>query len=181
MNPPNSRQLSRRAVLRGTAATLALPWMESLAWATGDRSPLAQSPPTRFAFMMMSNGVSEADWWAKETAAGLELSRTLQPLAPHAKDLLFLENLCLFPDGKPNAGNHIYFTNFLSGLREDRDDAPIAGETIDQALGRTVGRDSAIGALTLGIERPLNMGKGVQINSYTVSWVAPTTPVVPEV
>src|SRR6056297_790685 len=108
-----SQQLtfSRRCALHGLGATLTLPWLPSLAWATGGPAAEKFEAPKRWAYLMMSNGVNPEDWWAKETAGGLELSKTLKPLAEFRDKLVFFDGLNNVPGAMPGAG-HTYFTNF---------------------------------------------------------------------
>lgn len=48
-------KVSRRTVLGGVGATLALPWLESVAWAKGDEPDLR--PPLRLGTLIFANGV----------------------------------------------------------------------------------------------------------------------------
>ena len=69
------RTLSRRAVLRGAAATIALPFLDimrplrSLAASTVTESTL--QTPKRIAFMYIPNGVIGQHWFPKAEATGL--------------------------------------------------------------------------------------------------------------
>src|SRR6266540_6112391 len=68
---------SRRTVLRAASVIVALPWLEALA----AREPAA-AQPRRFAALFMGNGISPKNWWAKGSGADMELSKSLEPLAP---------------------------------------------------------------------------------------------------
>jgi len=174
--------LGRRAVLKGLGASLTLPWLESVAWAAEGKKATAAGPPVRWGFLMMSNGVNEKHWWAKQQSDQVELSKTLSPLEAHRDDVLFLENMTLYPDVTPTA-DHRYFTSFLSGERYEKGAIGRAGETLDQVLGRTVGAQTSLPCLTLAIEPPQvrNKADGATAKAFTISWSSPTTPVVPEV
>jgi len=173
---------SRRAVLRGLGVTMALPWMESLAWAAGGTGrPGIDGPPRRWATLIFANGVNSEDWWAKGEGAGMELSRTLKPLDPYKEELLFLDNLHIFDD---TVGVHTpYFTNFLSGEKVRKGSIPDLAESIDQHLARTIGKATPVPSIALGTE-PAGYGLSggsPGIYNATMSWSSKTTPVPPEV
>src|SRR5207244_10557446 len=71
--------ISRRTFLRGAGVTMALPWLESLpVWGA---APASAAPyPKRFAALFMACGINPDHWWAKGSGAGMELSKTLEPL-----------------------------------------------------------------------------------------------------
>ena len=63
---------------------MALPWLESLPVWGGEAATGAAPPvfPRRFAALFMGNGINPNHWWAKGSGPGMELSKSLQPLAP---------------------------------------------------------------------------------------------------
>lgn len=178
----NQAGLSRRSFLKGVmggaAATFTLPWLESIAYAD-NLNP--NTPPVRWGCMLFANGVNKKHWWAKEGPGGLELSDSLRPLAPFKEKLLFLENLHIFDE---TIGVHTpYFTNFLAGETIGNGSIPLLSESCDQYMARTIGRETAIPSLVLGIEPPnagLSGGKPSIYNS-TISWSARTNPIPPEI
>jgi hypothetical protein len=177
--PPVSRRGFLRGLARGIGVTLALPYMDSLAWAAGLDAPAG--PPKRWAALIFANGVNQKHWWARQEGGELRLSSSLESLAPFRNKLLFLENLHLFDN---TIGVHTpYFTNFLAGEVIGNGTIPLLAESCDQYLARTVGRATPVPGLVLGIEPPsvgLAGGKPSIYNS-TVSWSARTNPVPPEI
>jgi len=163
---------TRRAVLRGMGATLALPWMESLAAKVPNPNPGVTGPPRRFATLLFANGVNTNHWWVKGEGSAMEFSKSLKPLEPFKEDMLFLNKLHLFDD---TVGVHRpYWTNFLSGEKIRNGSVPTVAESLDNYMGRTVGRATPLPMLALGTEP----SKG--INS-TITWSSKTTPVPPEI
>src|SRR5262249_11244424 len=85
--------ISRRTMLRGAGAALALPWLE----ATNPVSALASSKvargPARMAVLYMANGVNESMWTPEGEGRDFKLSPTLEPLSDLKDDLLVLTNL----------------------------------------------------------------------------------------
>ncbi len=168
---------SRRTVLRGSAATLTLPWLESLAWAQNGRAGVEASPPRRWAALVFSNGVVPGRWWAKQKADGIEFSDVLRPLEPHQKDLIFFENLRLVKKPPFRAPHATHYCNMLSG-------APVSGPSVkklatsaDYHMAREVGRHTVLPVLNLGCRATDNIGA---VNGSTISWSSPTTPIIPE-
>ena len=79
--------ISRRTVLRGLGVSMALPWLESMAWAQsavpGNMVTTAAGAfPKRFAVLFMGNGINGNHWWARGQGAEMKLGRSLQPLEP---------------------------------------------------------------------------------------------------
>ena len=57
--------LSRRTVLRGLGATLALPWLDGMAPALTAIAKAAGAAPKRFGVFYVPNGMSLNYWWPK--------------------------------------------------------------------------------------------------------------------
>ena len=93
--------LNRRTFLKGIGATLALPYLESLAAANAPR-------PVRMAVLYMANGVNSDTWTPKGMGRDFELSPTLSPLAKVKDDLLVLSELW---NAASNTGDGKYVRN----------------------------------------------------------------------
>jgi hypothetical protein len=173
--------LSRRAFLRGAGATLALPWLPSLAWAQGGKAAESARAPIRYGAMLFANGVNPYEWSAKGGGESMELSKTLQPLAPFKRDITVLRELHVFNN---TSGPHWpLFSNYLSGAQFRETLIPEGGESIDQVIARHTGRETAVPSLVLAVE-PAESGlrSGVPSVYYgTVSWSSKNTPIAPEV
>jgi len=170
--------ISRRTVLKGLGASLTLPWLESLAWAAGQST---QKPPVRFGCLVFANGVNPHHWWAKGEGQAMELSSTLEPLAPLRQDITVLRELHVFNN---TSGPHWpLFSNYLSGAQFKQSLIPQGAQSIDQLIARHTGRLTPVPSLVLGIE-PAETGLrgGVPSVYYgTVSWSSEHTPVPPEI
>jgi hypothetical protein len=184
----NSLLLSRRAVLKGLGATLALPWLESFAWAQAHKAGASAKAvaagakaPVRYGCLMFANGVAPDDWWSKGDGEAMELSRTLAPLAPFKRHLTVLRELHVFNN---TSGPHWpLFSNYLSGAQFKETLMPEGGESIDQVIARHTGKETAVPSLVLGVE-PAESGLrgGVPSVYYgTVSWSSKNTPIAPEI
>jgi hypothetical protein len=186
MNPITRKHLSRRTVLRGLGATMALPMLDAmtpaLARANGTR-------PVRLAFTYIPNGVTLADWTPKGMGGEYELSRILKPLEPFREDMLVLsglaaENAKALGDGP---GDHARAgAAFLTGVHPRKTaGADIQnGISADQIAAQVVGKDTRLPSLELGCEESRTVGNCDSGYScaYTnsISWRTATTPMPPE-
>jgi hypothetical protein len=183
--PPNHKDLtvrnpSRRTVLKGVGATIALPWLETFAAPVGKKVATA---PRRLGVVFMGNGVNPEHWWAKNGDKGLELSKSLQPLTPIKNKLLAFEGLWN-PTSVAGPGGHYPKMNVLSGLKVKQTTTDVEiGTTMDQVVAQQVGRNSQIPSLVLGTESPryaTDVGYTALYSAY-VSWTSPTTPAPKEI
>src|ERR1043166_8725377 len=86
----NRTPLSRRTILRGAGASLALPWLEAM---LPRRASAAASAPVRMAFLYMPNGTREDMWTPEGEGREFKMSPTLEPLADLKEHLLIPTNL----------------------------------------------------------------------------------------
>src|SRR5690349_19481490 len=87
------KALSRRTILRGAGAALALPWLESVSRAADGGPDTLSEPPLRMMFMFMPNGVRPDHWTPAGDGEDYEITPHLKPLEPLKGDILLLENL----------------------------------------------------------------------------------------
>jgi len=171
-------KLSRRMMLRGTGAGIALPWLESTStWGANHALSLSNEPPVRFGCVFSGNGFARKHWWAKETESELELGKVLSPLEPHKDKLTFIRGLY-----NPNArgcGIHSCMTgNLLTGTRLASGGRIHAGVSMDQMLADYIGQKTKVRSLVLGCERPyagIHAGYSMLYSSH-ISWSGPSTP-----
>src|SRR5688500_17246028 len=93
-----SHSISRRTFLRGTGVVMSLPWLESLpVWGTVPhgvpKTEAAQAIPKRFGILFWGNGVNPNHWSAKGSGAEMELSKSLEPLAPFKTKINIISGL----------------------------------------------------------------------------------------
>lgn len=143
-----NRKISRRSVLRGVGATMALPLLEIMRGQS--RAEQRQGAPLRVAFFYMPNGVVQRSWHPKATGRDYELSSTLKPLAGVRDKVTLLTNLdrvkVAGTDGHAQAG-----ACWLSSAAPD--ELSPAGyplkTTIDQLIAADAGRETAFRSLEL--------------------------------
>lgn len=174
-------RLSRRTLLRGAGCALALPWMESLAWASPAE---AASPfPKRFAVMFMGNGINGNHWWAKGSGAEMKLGKTLQPLEPIKAKINVINGLF----NKPAVGMGIHpgqTGNLLSGVPIQRGATVRGGVTMDQVLAQRLGQETPQPSIVLACEQPMTGYHETNFSmaySSHISWANADSPVPNEV
>jgi hypothetical protein len=144
------KQLTRRLLLKGLGATVALPWLESLAVAA---PAVAKTPPKRFACMFIGDGISPPSWWAKGEGAQMELGPSLEALAPFREKLNVIDGLF----NKEGDGGHARCTgNILSGAKLERGRTIKGGVSLDQLLAKKYEDETAVPSLVLGCEQPVS-------------------------
>src|SRR5688572_11458386 len=178
-----SRSISRRTVLRGVGVTMALPWLESLAWAAPSQSAAATVFPKRFAVMFMGNGINGNHWWAKGAGAEMKLSRSLAPLAPLKSKINVINGL--FNQPAVGMGIHPGQTgNLLSGVPIQKGATVKAGITMDQVLANRLGQETPQSSIVLACEQPMTGYHETNFSmaySSHISWQSAESPVPNEI
>src|SRR5438552_18200256 len=176
MNSPvqrNAREWSRRRFLRGTGVVMALPWLESLTvWGAEP----AAAAPRRLAFLFMGNGVNPNEWWARGSAAGIELGRSLAPMEPLKGRFNYIKGL--FNKAATGVGIHPGMTgNLLSGAPLTKGAELHGGVSLDQVLASRLGEQTVQPSMVLGCEQPVTGYHEPNFSmaySSHISWQTPT-------
>jgi len=173
-----TKALSRRTVLRGVGATLALPFLDAMLPAFSRRALAAAKPAHRFQTFYVPNGMAMEYWLPKGAGSAFELSPILEPLAAYRNQMLVLSGI------KAN-WNYIHAGasgSFLTGtVRGGRNEIEIVADvSIDQLLARHFASDTQIGSLELSMDVPANAGACTGnlscVYAHTLSWKSPTQP-----
>lgn len=189
MNLALAKPLSRRTLLRGVGAALALPWFESMNRAVAKPATLKR-PPLRCAFLFAPNGTIPAEWTPKGDGEKYETTPMLKPFEKRGlkQDFLLLENLWN-KQAKGRNGHWPKVPAWLSGGYVERgvgSELDTGGTSVDQVMARHLGHRTALPSFELGIDEPRtgvdNVGGGFPriLGSY-VSWRDPHTPVAKEI
>src|SRR5437660_1040310 len=129
------RGICRRTFLRGAGVAMALPWLEAVPFWTGSAGAggVTTAFPKRFATLFMACGINPNHWWARGNGADMELSRTLEPMAPFKAKLNVIDGL--FNRNATGVGIHPGQTgNILSGASLQRGAELRGGVSMDQVL-----------------------------------------------
>jgi len=175
--------LSRRAVLRGLGATLALPFLDSMVPAFTALAQTAAAPVRRFGVFYVPNGMSMPYWFPKTPGPLAELPPTLRSLTELKDRVLLMGGLAdeaanlvrASGDHARSAGTFLTGVPFSTGGSEVR-----AGVSVDQIAARETEKATQLSSLELGIESNAMVGScdGGASCAYTntVAWRNPTTP-----
>src|SRR5213592_2407063 len=174
MNFLTAKSLSRRTVLRGLGATMALPFLEAML-------PVARAaarPAHRFQTFYVPNGMAMEYWLPKGEGTAFELSPILEPLAPYRNQMLVLS-------GIKTSWNYIHAGasgSFLTGTaRGGRNEIEIIADvSIDQLLARHFASETQVASLELSMDAPANAGACTGnlscVYTHTLSWRSATQP-----
>ena len=180
-NQKSSKSFSRRTVLRGAGATMALPWLESIPAFGGTTTP--NTFPKRFGVLFLGNGVNEDHWGSEGSGAEMKLSKTLQPLEPLKHKINVIHGL--FNKMSTGQGIHPAQTgSLLSGAVIQRGAIIKAGTTVDQMIANKVGQDTAQSSIVLACEQPMTGYHETNFSmaySSHISWQSADSPVPNEV
>src|SRR6185369_4967994 len=87
------KRISRRTVLRGIGATVALPLLEAMLPAKAMAAAPAGQAPRRMAFIMFPHGAWMPSWMPTGQGPDYTMTPCLEPLAEHRKDMIVFGNL----------------------------------------------------------------------------------------
>ena len=179
--------LSRRTLLRGAGAALALPWLEAMMPSRtqaeeNDGKPPVDSP-LRMAALFVPNGVRNDMWTPKETGREFELSPTLEPLENVKDQLLVLSNLWNQASNVGD-GHYVKTSGFLTCTTINKSlgiDLNCNGRSMDQVAAESSAKYTPLPSLELGID-PVTTGVDTNVG-YTrvygshIAWSGPQKPV----
>jgi hypothetical protein len=187
-----AKPISRRTILRGLGASVALPWLEAMgpaaSWA-GD-TPAASAAPNRMAILYVPNGKIMEEWTPKSEGTDYELPSILEPLADLRQDFSVLTGLTA-DKARPNGdgpGDHARALGaFLTGAQPRKTDGTEirAGISVDQVAAARIGDQTRLPSLEVGCEPGAmagNCDSGYScVYSSTMSWKSATQPLPKEV
>ena len=185
MNYITGKHLSRRMLLRGAGAALALPWLDSMTPALKAAKNTAATSPVRMAFIYVPNGIIPAAWTPKAEGAGFEFMRSMKDIEPFRERLLVLSGLAQI-NGRAlgdGAGDHARAgATWLTGVHPKKTEGVgiHAGISADQIAAKEFGKSTQFASLEIGLESPTLAGgcdSGYSCAySNTISWRSATTP-----
>lgn len=178
--------ITRRTMLQGLGTAVALPWLESLAFAAAPPGATAAAGvPKRLAFLYVPNGVNMAEWAQADAGRLTKLTGILKPLDPFKEHVTVLSGLAL-DKGRANGdgpGDHARaMSTFLTGRQPRKTSgADIrVGISADQYIAQAVGDNTRFPSLELGIEPGAQAGNcdsGYSCAySSNLSWRGESTP-----
>ena len=175
--------ISRRTVLRGMGATIALPFLEAMVPALTPTAKTAANPLKRFGAVFVPLGERPGFWTPSKVGADFEFTPILKPLEPFRNSITVISELC-----DPLDGHAVTVAAWLSGSIPFRTIAENvkAGTTVDQMIAEKIGQDTPLPSLELATEDFTGWIGGCD-TAYscaymnTISWKTPTTPLPMEI
>jgi len=182
------KPLSRRTMLRGAGAAVALPLLDAMMPAFVPMAKAASAPRMRFGAVYTPNGAIMQELTPKTVGTGFEFTPILKPLEPFKDSLLVVTNLTRSHPGSQFGDHAVSAAGFLTGVWPKRTEAEdvLANTTIDQVVARQIGQDTPLPSLEVATEDFTGYVGGCSPGfscSYlnTISWSTPTTPLPMEI
>jgi hypothetical protein len=173
------KALSRRSLLRGAGASLALPFLDAMVPArlSAFGRPAATAPH-RFLAYYLPNGQAMPYWTPEGEGRNFELSPILEPLAPFREQLIVFSGLEASWNQNHAGASGCFLTGALHGA--DNNTATIASTSLDQLLAREFGKQTQLASLEMALDRPANAGVcAVGLScayTHTISWRSDSQP-----
>jgi hypothetical protein len=172
------KHLSRRTVLRGVGATLALPLLDAMVPARTALAATAAAPKMHLGFVYFPHGAIMSKWTPAAEGKSFELAPLLEPLKAFQKQITIVTGL----ENKHAVGPTHAITpgTWLSSVSPRISHDPYGGVTADQVAAQHIGQDTPLPSLEVATEEAV--GGGACDRNYgcsygaTISFRTPTTP-----
>ena len=184
------KHLSRRTLLRGMGAAVALPVLDAMSPAFAAPSRIANGDKAvRACFIYAPNGMTMRDWTPASAGPNWESTPILKHFEPYRQDMFVLTGLA---DHNGNAlgdggGDHARAGgSFMTGVHPKRTAGKDihVGISVDQVAANAIGDKTKLRSLELGCEDSRTVGNcdsGYSCAySNSLSWRGPSTPNPPE-
>src|SRR5436190_7061240 len=93
------KHISRRAVLRGAGAAIALPFLEAMVPSLVPTAKSAANPLTRFGVVFVPLGERPGFWTPTKVGADFDFTPILKPIEPYRNWITIVSELCNPLDG----------------------------------------------------------------------------------
>lgn len=176
------KHLSRRTLLKGAGATLALPLLEAMIPAQTALAQTAARPYPRFVGIFYPHGMAPGHWEMPEGKFPEKLSTIMEPLQRVREQTVVFGGLwskSAEPPEGTTGSDHWVAAAYLTGYKPRKttgSDSTVFSATIDQQIAQKIGQTSLLPSLQLAVEDPgtnsSSCGEGYSC-SYTnsISWV----------
>jgi Protein of unknown function (DUF1552) len=179
------KYLSRRAMLRGAGAAIALPFLDAMVPAFGG---LPAKPVRRLGVVYVPNGIIMDQWTPAQAGKDFAFTRILKPLEPFRQNLTIVSGLANDAASKAQGGGHAKASgSFLSSCppKYTAGADVHAGTTFDQVAAKKWASETRVPSLQIGCEDSRMVGNCDTGSScaYTnsLSWRDPDSPLTVDV
>jgi len=170
------KSLSRRTLLGGMGATLALPFLEAMVPAS--RAQSKATPVRRFQAFYVPNGMAMEYWSPEEAGPDFALTPILEPLERFRSRTLVFSGIRANWNYIHAGASGTFLTGTARGGRNEID--IVADVSIDQLLARRLASETQVASLELSMDVPANAGACTGslscVYTHTLSWRSPTQP-----
>jgi hypothetical protein len=191
MNFITKMHVSRRMMLRGVGAAIALPLLDSMVPAQTPLSQTAAVPPTRFTGIFVPHGMAPGYWVPEKVGTGFDFTPIMKPLESLREQTVILSGMWSQsaepPPGSTGADHWVAAAFLCADKPRKTAGADIRdGVTIDQMIAEKIGQENLMPSLQLGVEDPgansSNCGEGYSCAySNSISWMTPEKPLPMEI
>jgi hypothetical protein len=182
------KAISRRTVLRGVGAAVALPLLDAMVPALTASQKTAARPIPRLGIVYHPNGVVYENWLPTGVESEFQFSRVLAPFERFRDRVVVVTGLAdrqaeALGDG---AGDHSRASgSYLTGVHVKKSDSQVLnGISMDQIAARSFEAETQISSLQLTVDDNSLVGScdvGYSCAySNTLSWLTPTLPLMSE-
>jgi hypothetical protein len=174
------KYLSRRTVLRGLGASIALPLLDAMIPAHTALAKTAAKVAPRLGFIYFPHGAIMEQWTPTAEGKDFKVSPILAPLQAYQKQMTVISGLGNRP-AESGAVHAIVPATWLSCVHPKKGQQdPFGGVTADQIAAAHIGQDTPLPSLEISTEQAA--GGGACDREYgcsysgTISFRTPTTP-----
>jgi len=185
------KHLSRRTLLRGAGATLALPFLDSMVPAFRSNARAAEMTPTRFTGIFVPHGAAPGYWVPESMEKGFAYPFIYEPLEPYREHVVITSGMWSQSSENPEGvtgADHFVAAAYLCAKKPKKTagaDVEV-GTSLDQLIAQKIGQESLLPSLQLALEDPgansSKCGEGYScVYTNTISWQTPTRPIPMEI
>lgn len=143
------KHLSRRTLLKGAGASIALPLLDAMIPAHTALAQTAAAPSPRLGFVYFPHGALQEEWEPKQTGRDFEFPFILEPLEPLREHVTVVSGL-RNKGGESSSPHGIIEETWLNAVGPRQRNARTGvGVTVDQIAARHLGKDTPLPSLEL--------------------------------
>jgi hypothetical protein len=143
------KHLSRRQVLKGAGATIALPLLDAMVPAGTALAQTAAAQGPRLGFVYFPHGALEEEWTPKQTGRDFDFQYILKPLEPH-RDYVTVVTGLRNRGGESSSPHGIVEETWLTAVAPRQRNAKTGvGVSADQIAARHLGQGTPLPSLEL--------------------------------
>jgi len=153
------KHISRRTVLKGAGAALALPFLEAMVPAATASAQTAATPKPRFVGCFVPHGMAPGYWVPDKVGKEFTYPFCFKPLEPFRDQTTIMSGLhsrSAEPPPGVTGADHWVAAAFLCANKPKKTAGAdvYAGTTIDQMIAKKIGQDNLMPSMQLAVEDP---------------------------